>query len=64
MIIKCNSCRRNITVNITQDQINHWQSTGMLIQNAMPEASADDREMLISGICNDCFERICKEEEY
>lgn len=32
----------------TQEQIDDWQS-GTLIQNAMPNVSAEDREFLISG---------------
>ena len=30
-----------------------WEE-GELIQNALPELSATDREVLISGICPDC----------
>jgi len=36
-------------VNVTEDQFNLWQS-GVLIQNAMPHLSADEREFMISGI--------------
>ena len=32
-----------------------WQS-GELIQNALPEVSASDREFLISGICPNCWD--------
>jgi len=34
---------------VTQEQINDWQR-GALIQNAMPNVSADDREFLMTGI--------------
>jgi hypothetical protein len=33
-----------------------WQS-GELVQNALPNLSADDREVLISGICTDCWDK-------
>lgn len=33
-----------------------WQN-GALAQDAFPYLSADEREMLISGICPDCWER-------
>lgn len=36
-----------------------WRS-GVLIQDALPELSADDRELLLTGICQDCWP---KEEE-
>jgi len=32
-----------------------WQE-GALIQNAMPYLGADEREILISGICGRCFD--------
>lgn len=34
---------------VTPEQIAAWQS-GVLIQNAMPNISADDREFLMTGI--------------
>lgn len=36
-------------LNITDDQIKRWQAGG-LIQDVMPNLSADEREFLISGI--------------
>ena len=38
---------REITV--TQEQLDRWQA-GELIQNAMPNLSADDREFVMTGI--------------
>jgi len=32
-----------------------WQH-GALIQDALPELEPDDRELLISGVCGDCFD--------
>lgn len=36
-----------------------WQD-GELVQDAFPYLSADEREMLISGICPDCWENMFK----
>lgn len=36
-------------VPVTQEQLDAWMS-GVLIQDAMPDVSADEREFLISGI--------------
>ena len=36
-------------INVTQEQLDTWQS-GTLIQNAMPNVSADDREFIKTGI--------------
>ena len=35
-------------VNVTPEQISAWEN-GMLIQNAMPNVSKDDREFLMTG---------------
>ena len=34
---------------VTQEQIDAWKA-GMLIQDAMPSVSADDREFLMTGV--------------
>ena len=39
----------SLELNITMEQYNQWKYHGMLIQNAMPNLSADEREFLISG---------------
>ena len=36
-------------INVTQEQIALWES-GTLIQNAMPNLSADEREFIKTGI--------------
>jgi len=35
-------------INVTEEQINRWQA-GELIQDVMPNLSADDREFLMTG---------------
>lgn len=35
---------------IVDSQYRNWKERGMLIQDAMPHLSADDREFLMSGI--------------
>jgi hypothetical protein len=36
---------------------------GELIQRAMPDVSEDERELLISGVCGQCFDELFKEAE-
>jgi hypothetical protein len=38
-----------LDIPVTQSQIDAWQG-GLLIQEAMPNLSADDREFLMTGI--------------
>lgn len=39
-----------------------WQS-GSLIQNALPELNASQREQLMTGICAPCWDRSFGEDE-
>ena len=34
--------------------------TGELVQNALPELSPAERELLISSTCEKCFDEICE----
>ena len=45
----------DLTVNV--EGFVNWQS-GKLIQDALPELSAGERELLISGTCDECWQRL------
>jgi hypothetical protein len=46
---------------VTQDQLDDWLS-GVLIQNAMPHLTADEREFIMTGITPDVWEQMFSEE--
>lgn len=50
-----------LDIDVTQEQLDAWKN-GMLIQDAMPHLSLDDREFLISGVLPDVWDREFKEE--
>ena len=52
--VDCRICGESHTVMADEKDVCHWQE-GSLIQDAMPYLSADDRELLISGTCPDCW---------
>lgn len=56
---QCPFCRRRTNFRLSLQRYNLWQS-GELIQNVFPEMSADDREKLISGTCEECFPKLKK----
>jgi hypothetical protein len=58
----CRECKRTVSVKMTQDAYRAWRG-GILIQRALPEVSKDDRELLISGICGQCFTRMFQEQD-
>ena len=39
----------SMEIEVTQEQLSSWES-GTLIQNAMPNLSADEREFIMTGI--------------
>jgi hypothetical protein len=54
---KCSGCNQSFYLAVTDEQIRNWRG-GTLIQNAMPNLSDDERELLISGTCGTCFDRM------
>ena len=48
---------------VTQEQLSHWETSGELIQNALPDLSADDRECLLTGITPEEWNEEFPEEE-
>ena len=55
-------CIRDRHITVGNADLDAWQN-GTLIQDAMPYLSADDREILISGICGECFDNMFAGEE-
>ncbi len=51
--IVCPFCGKTSTIDLTEQEYSALQA-GALVQEACPTRSADERELLISGICLDC----------
>ena len=50
---------RTLDLPVTQEQLDNWRS-GVLIQNTMPNLTADQREFLMTGITD--WDNLSKEE--
>jgi len=59
---QCSLCKKSFTIQVNLDDFNKWED-GMVIQKAMPYLSADERELLISGYCRECFDIMMGEIE-
>ena len=57
----CHCCGTTKTYLLPAAKVLAWRG-GMLIQDAFPDMSVDDREFLISGTCPACWEQLFKEE--
>lgn len=58
----CPFCHKPHTVQVHGKDYHAWQN-GELAQNAFPYLSANEREMLISGICPTCWDDMFSSEE-
>ena len=58
--VECKSCHRTYALRMPVDAYAQWMC-GAAIQNALPMLSPGERELLISGICEDCFDALTKE---
>lgn len=59
---RCKFCRRDTVVLVDEAGYNAWRG-GELIQHALPELSITQREQLISGTCQPCWDAIFAEPE-
>lgn len=53
----CGICHQAHKFTVIENMFKAWL-TGELIQNCLPTMSADDRELLISGNCGPCFDKV------
>ena len=53
----CPFCGKVTVLDVPADGFMAWQN-GSLVQNAFPDLSAEQREVLISGMCIDCQDSI------
>lgn len=54
----CVICGSTHVIKVPQSGYERWTSGKKHIQDAMPSVSADNREMLMSGICPVCFNKL------
>ena len=62
VVSQCIKCTRTETVLVKKTDLIAWKQ-GEYIQNAMPYLTVDERELLISGICGECFDNMFPDED-
>lgn len=58
----CLMCNRTYEIEMDVDAYKKWIA-GSNIQDVAPELSIDERELLISGVCGNCFDELFQDEE-
>ena len=62
VVVGCIKCAEPQHITVGHADLDSWQG-GTNIQNAMPDLSAADREILISGFRGECFDNMFAGEE-
>lgn len=63
IVTVCPMCGHANEVAVNEADYFDWSFDGTLAQDAFPYLNADEREMLISGICPKCWNKLFGEEE-
>lgn len=58
VIKECIECGKVIEISMTFEQYVAWKYKKDLVQNIFPELNKELREVLISGICPECWEKM------
>lgn len=56
------NCGKTFMLAVTEKEFDNWED-GMLIQDAMPSLTLEERELLISGTCPQCWEAMMPKED-
>lgn len=56
--VPCVQCGAVHKLRVHLDDYESWKNGEKLVQEAFPYLSADKRELLISGICPECWDRM------
>lgn len=61
--VTCSECHRAHILNFTIAQESANVKDGVHIQKVAPDLDAGQRELLISGVCGPCFDRMFGDDE-
>lgn len=59
----CPRCQRDWEVTVDEANYQSFKEDGMLAQRAFPELSPAERELLITGFCDDCWQDMFPPED-
>ena len=60
--VTCKQCGEEFALIVESEDLRRWKS-GVLVQKAFPYLKPAERELLISGFCDSCFESMFGDEE-
>lgn len=54
--VKCRRCGQIVKLRVYPIDIDRYNTEGLLAQDAFPYLAPEKREILISGVCPDCWD--------
>ena len=63
LIVTCISCKKDFNLFINQKDFNDYKTGEFFIQDILHYLNKDDRELIISQTCTDCWNEIFKSTE-
>lgn len=61
--VPCRMCGKRKTFSVNVERFKRWQRGEALIQNVLSNVSVENRELLISNTCGECFASLFPKEE-
>ena len=59
----CIHCHRTFKFSVDATKYEQWRDGKLLIQDAFPELTPGERELLLSSICGECFDIVFGDDE-
>lgn len=59
----CIQCKNAFAIKVNKEDLVDYNN-GKLIQDAFPYITASERELIISGICGKCFDKMFEDDVY
>lgn len=63
MLIRCRHCRESYIVPISKQEYLNWIKKGTFVQKEFPKLDPNERELLISQTCGNCWNKIFNTDE-
>jgi hypothetical protein len=63
VLVGCVHCESQHEFEVVKEAYDSWKLGEVLIQDAMPELTPSQRELLMSQTCDDCWQQFFSDEE-
>lgn len=59
--LRCRQCDKKVVLEVSSSGLQEYKSGTKLIQSCFPYLTPSQREMLIRGYCEGCFDKLMKD---